>query len=382
MKKRIAILGGGLIGSVIARELSKNDDFSIVVFDRSPNRIEEINRKYKINGLVKDLSQKGIIKKITENFDLIVGAVPGFLGFQIVKEAIQSGKNIVDISFSEKDYSILDNLAKKNNVTAIFDCGIAPGMSNILSYSLAKELDIPESLNIYIGGLPQTRTLPYEYKIVFSPIDVIEEYTRPARVVEGGKLVLKEALSDIEHIEVPLIGTLEAFNTDGLRSLIKTLNIPNMKEKTIRYPGHAEKMRLLRNTGFFSTDYIKINNFKIKPIDFTAQLLFPIWEMKENDKDFTYMKVEAYGIKGKKRKKIGYEMLDFYDNVTKTTSMARTTGYTAVVISQILLENDLFEKGVFPPEYISENPKVFKKLMNGLKEKGVSFRKFEVDIKI
>ena len=123
----------------------------------------------------------------------------------------------------------------------------------------------------------------------------IEDYTRPARMVENGRFVKKPALSGPELIDFPGIGTLEAFNTDGLRTLVDTVEIPNMKEKTLRFPGHAEKMRILRETGFFSYDPIDVNGVEVRPIDVTARLLFPFWEMKEGDRDFTVMRVEVAG---------------------------------------------------------------------------------------
>ncbi len=189
----------------------------------------------------------------------MLSAVPGFMGFQTLKTIITAGKNVVDIAFFSENPFDLDALARKKGVTAIVDCGVAPGMSSVLIGHVDQLLDSTENILIYVGGLPEVRQWPYDYKAVFSPIDVIEEYTRPARYVENGHLVVREALSDAELMDFPGIGTLEVFNSDGLRTLADTIDAPNMKEKTLRYQGHIEKMAVLRATGLFSEEPIEIN---------------------------------------------------------------------------------------------------------------------------
>lgn len=225
------------------------------------------------------------------------------------------------------------------------------------------------------GGLPLVREWPYEYKAVFSPIDVIEEYVRPARLVENGQVVTRSALSDPEYIHFPEIGTLEAFNTDGLRSMINTLDIPNMKEKTMRYPGHIEKMRLLRETGFFNETAVEVNNTLIRPIDVTAKLLFPKWTLKEGEIDLTVMKILVDGIKDGRKKRYIFELFDRYDTGSGVHSMARTTGYTATVVLRMIAAGLFSQKGVSPPELIGRHPGCVKYLLDGLAERGVVYRK-------
>jgi saccharopine dehydrogenase-like NADP-dependent oxidoreductase len=374
---RVLVLGGGLVGSVIARDLSKDSGIEVTVVDNNKKRIQQIKDSSKVQDLLLDLSKEGAVSKIAQDFDLVIGAVPGFLGFKVVKEAIEAHKNVVDISFSERDYFELDDLAKEKEVTVVFDCGVAPGMSNILAYALARELDETESIKIFVGGLPQTRFWPYEYKIVFSPYDVIEEYTRPTRIVENGKIVIKEALSDVELIDVEGVGTLEAFNTDGLRSLLKTLNVPNMVEKTLRFLGHAEKMKILRYTGFFGKEPVDVNGQKIAPLDVTAKLLFPILELREGEKDFTVMKVEAKGKKYNKKIALSYFLVDYYDEETRTTSMVRTTGFPAAIVSRMILKGEFNYKGVYPPEYIANHESLFGMLLKELEKRKVRFLKEE-----
>ena len=364
--KKITVLGGGMVGSAIASDLAKKYD--VTICDLSEERLKEISESLQIKTLVKDLSDNNQVKDAVKNSDIVVGAVPGFMGFETLKTVIESGKNIVDISFFDEDPFELDELAKRNNVTAIVDCGVAPGLSNIILGYYNSQMKV-NSFECYVGGLPLERKWPYEYKAPFSPVDVIEEYTRPARIMVNGKVEIKEALSDPELIETEA-GTLEAFNTDGLRSLLKTMNIPDMKEKTLRYPGHIELMRVFRESGFFSKEKIEVNGKLIRPIDVSSKLLFPLWKLKKDEKEFTYLKVIING-----DEKIEYTMLDKFDDKTKTSSMSRTTGYTCTAAVNLVIDGDYNQKGISPPEYIGKNKNCFGKILNYLKERNIQIDK-------
>ena len=180
------------------------------------------------------------------------------MGYKTLEASINCGKNIVDISFFPEDVLQLDQLAKEKGVTVITDCGVAPGMSNFIIGRYNEEMKI-DALEIYVGGLPKVRKKPFQYKAPFSPADVIEEYTRPARLMENGHIIVRPALSEVEWIHFENLGTLEAFNTDGLRSLLYTMpHIKNQKEKTMRYPGHVDIIRSLKESGFFSETPIDV----------------------------------------------------------------------------------------------------------------------------
>jgi len=293
------------------------------------------------------------------------------MGYKTLETIINSGKDVVDITFSSEDPFHLDKLAKKKNVTAIVDCGVAPGLSNIIIGYVNSKLDKIHSIKIYVGGLPRVRELPYEYKAVFSPIDVIEEYTRPARLIENGKVVARPALSEPELINFPDIGILEAFNSDGLRTLLFTIKAKEMKEKTLRYPGHIDKILLLKKTGFFNKDFIKVKNVKIRPIDLTTKLLFPLWELKDNDRDFTVMKIIVEGVKSNQNLRYIFDLIDYYDEVTKVHSMARTTGYTATMTVRMLANGLFNKKGICPPEFIGDKSDCFEFILKGLEERNI-----------
>jgi len=225
-----------------------------------------------------------------------------------------------------------------------------------------------------VGGLPQARSLPFQYKAPFSPIDVIEEYTRPARFVENGKTVIKPALSDSELIEFEDIGTLEAFNTDGLRSLIKTMNIPNMKEKTLRYPGYIDQIKLLRDYGFFQTDEVEIEGKIIRPIDMTSKLLISKWKLEDDEPELTVMKIIVSGIENNKEVKYTYELFDKYDATTQTSSMARTTGYSCTSAVELVLNNDFTDKGLFPPEFLGAKDNCLKKMLAYQQDRNIIYK--------
>ena len=364
--KNIIVLGAGLVGGEMAVDLSKKHMVSSV--DISKKNLDKINTK-DINKICLDITDTKSLQNLIKDYDLVIGAVPGFMGYKMMKDVIEAQKNIVDISFYPEDPFGLDELAKKNNVIAIMDCGVAPGMGNIIFGHHNETMEITD-YECLVGGLPEKREWPYEYQAVFSPIDVIEEYIRPARFVKNNKIITRKALSDTELVEFNEIGTLESWNSDGLRTLINTMShVPNMIEKTLRYPGCVEYIKVLRETGFFSYDEVDINGKKIRPIDLTAKLLFPKWEMKDGDKDFTVMRIIIKGIEKGKNVEYQYNLLDRYQN--NTISMARTTGYTCTAVANLVLDSQYKKVGVSPPEFLGKH---FEYINNYLKERNVIYK--------
>ena len=364
--KKIIVLGAGLVGGVMAVDLSM--DHNVTSVDISKKNLDNIPSD-NIKKICQDISDKKLLQNLIKDYDLVIGAVPGFMGYKMMKDVIEAGKNIVDISFYPEDPFGLDNLAKKNNVVAVMDCGVAPGMGNIIFGHHNNNMEISD-YECLVGGLPIKREWPYEYQAVFSPIDVIEEYIRPARFVQNKEIITREALSDTELIEFEEIGTLESWNSDGLRSLIKTMShVPNMIEKTLRYPGCVEYLKVLRETGFFSYDEIDINGVKIKPIELTSKLLFPKWEMKEGDQDFTVMRIIIKGIEKGEKVSYQYNLLDRYQN--NTISMARTTGFTCTAVANLVLEKKYDKIGISPPEYLGDH---FEYISNYLSQRNVNYK--------
>ncbi len=373
--KKIIVLGAGMVGSAMAIDLAKNHSVTLTDIDQTAlKRAKDKCGELKIINL--DVNHKKDLHKAISPFDIVVCAVPGFLGFNTLKYIIEAEKDVVDISFFPENALELNDLAKQNNVTAIVDCGVAPGMGNII-LGYQNELMNITDFECLVGGLPKIKKWPFNYKAPFSPIDVIEEYTRPARYVENGELITREALTDVELVEFNNVGTLESFNSDGLRSIILTMpHIPNMKEKTLRYPGHVEYIKVLKETGFFDTDEIEINGSKISPIELTNKILFKEWKLKENEEEITVMRITIKGIDmfGKELEII-YNLHDTFDAKTQTSSMARTTGYTATAAINLVLEDLFNEKGVFPPELVGKHEVCYDFILNYLNKRGVVYSK-------
>jgi lysine 6-dehydrogenase len=365
--KKVVVLGAGLVGRTIAIELSK--DYQVTAVDTNPVRLKNLKAK-KIKTQKADLSSDSEIKKVVKNYDLVICALPGFMGFKSLKSIIKAGKNVVDISFFPEDQFLLDKLAKQKGVTAIVDCGVAPGFANIILGYHNQKMKI-SNYKCMVGGLPYKREWPFEYKAFFSPIDVIAEYTRPARLVVDGKIIEKEALSDPEIIHFDEVGDLESFNTDGLRSLLKTMKISNMVEKTMRYPGHIELMKIFREVGLFSEKGIDVKGKKIKPVDLTAKLLFPFWSPDKAERDFTVMDVLIEGIENGKEISHHYFVFDEYDPGEDNSSMARTTGFTCCAAARYLLDHNYDRKGICPPEFLGEDENCFNYIVSYLKKKSI-----------
>lgn len=366
----IAVLGAGMVGRAIALDLAK--DYSVTSFDLSKENLLALQqRNSAVQTVIADLSRFGEYKNWLSPFDIVVTAVPGFMGYKTLEAVIQAGKNVVDISFFPEDALQLDKLAKEKGVTAITDCGVAPGMSNFIigRYNAAMKI---KAIECYVGGLPKERKPPFQYKAPFSPVDVIQEYIRPARLVEKGTIVTKPALSEREIMHFDKTGELEAFNTDGLRSLLFTMDhIPDMKEKTLRYPGHIDLIISFQQAGFFETTPLHINDTSISPLDFTSKLLVNEWKLGEEEEEFTVMKVIVKG----EDETIEYDLYDEYDPVTKTSSMARTTGYTCTAAVNLITKGLFTEKGVFPPELIGDRKECFEFVLAYLKERNVNWKR-------
>lgn len=373
--KNIIVLGAGMVGSAMAIDLSNNHN--VTVTDYNENTLNKLQQKHSvIQTILLDVTNLELLSNTIKPFDLVVCAVPGFLGYKTLETIIKSEKNVIDISFFPENSLELDALAKQHNVTAIVDCGVAPGMDNLILGRYNEELKLTD-FECLVGGLPKIKKWPFYYKAPFSPIDVIEEYTRPARYVENSHVIVREALTDIETVEFENVGTLESFNSDGLRSIIYTMpHIPNMKEKTLRFPGHVNYIRVLKESGFFDETPIIINGTEITPLDFSSKILFKEWKLNPTDEEFTVMRVTVKGIDANgSTKTIIYNLYDEYNAETQTSSMARTTGYTATATVNMFLEGLFTEKGVFPPELIGKHQACFEFILSYLKTRNVVYKK-------
>jgi saccharopine dehydrogenase-like NADP-dependent oxidoreductase len=254
---------------------------------------------------------------------------------------------------------------------------VAPGLSNLFAGRSVAEFDRPESVSIMVGGLPFRRRWPYEYCSVFSPTDVVEEYTRPCRMRENGVEKIYPALSGVEPVDFPEVGTLEAFRTDGLRTLLSTLEVPTLVEKTLRYPGHAEKMRMLRETGFFDTAPVNLGGTGVVPRDLTESLLFRAWTPEEDEEEFTLLRVQVEGMRSDGRWRTTWDLFDRTDRAGGATSMARTTGFPCAILVRRLLSGEWSEPGVHPLEILGRNESLTEHMLEELSRRGVKISRTE-----
>jgi lysine 6-dehydrogenase len=369
--KKISILGAGMIGRTMAIELSKK--YKVKSFDFDPECLEFLSGRNNIETAILDVTDSGSMADAIRDADLVISAVPGFLGLETMIKVINQKKNLVDISFMAEDVLYLDPIAKKNDVTVIMDCGVAPGLPNYVIGYYNERMNLRD-VRYYVGGLPKARNFPFEYKAPFSPKDVIEEYMRPARYIENGNLIISPAMSDAELIDFDKIGTLEAFNTDGLRSLIYTMKgIPSMKEKTLRYSGHIKLIQALKSSGFFDTKMITIGSHQIMPFELTSKILFDKWKLGNDEPEFTVLRIVLKGIEKGEPKEIVYELYDEFDTKEKTSSMARTTGFTATATAEMVLDKKFTGKGIFPPELVGKYPECYHFVISYLNERNINF---------
>ncbi len=357
----IVVLGAGMVGSAIAREMAKTHN--VIAIDQSEERLNQLKKNNPaIQCLQKNLlDNSSSFKDLLLPASLVISAVPGFMGYEILRKIICAGKNCVDISFFPESINELNELAIENGVSVVMDCGVAPGMSNLILGHYESKMKIEEFV-FYVGGLPIKREKPFEYKAPFSPIDVIEEYTRPARIRKKGSNQVVPAMSGLENIHFDGIGQLEGFYTDGLRSLLDSFpDIPEMTEKTLRYPGHTELIETLRLIGFFKKEHIEA----------TAKVLIECWKQNEDDHDLTVMKVLLRGTINQKETLIAYSLLDFFDKNESISSMARTTGFTCCAMAECMLDNRFSKKGVFPPEIPGKEEYIFNFIISYLNKRGI-----------
>jgi saccharopine dehydrogenase-like NADP-dependent oxidoreductase len=374
---RALVLGGGRIGSAMARDLAADRGAEVVVVDADPAALARLRAVPGVTTERADGSDPATVRRLAAKADVVLGALPSAMGLRALEAVIDAGRPCVDVSFMPEDPLALSPRAEARGVVALVDFGVAPGTSHLLAGHAARRLAPCTRIEILVGGVPAERRPPWEYAAAFAPSDVIEEYVRPARVVVDGRVVEKEALSEVEAVDLPGVGRLEAFLTDGLRSLLRTLRVPSMVEKTMRWPGHAARMRALRDAGCFDDRPVEVpsdaGTVRVRPVDVTSALLFPQWRYAEGEDDLTVMRVVAEGSERGRPVRLTWDLLDRTDRATGTRSMARTTAYPATVAARLLAAGRFPRPGVHPPETLGAEPDLFRDVLAGLAERGVRF---------
>jgi lysine 6-dehydrogenase len=372
---KIIVLGCGFIGSVVAADLAQSlPSAEIVITDRSLSRSRETasaTRRENVSGAQLDARNRLELVSALKKCDLVVGALPGDIGYHSVKAAIAAGVSMVDVSYMPENPLQLSKDAEKAGVTVVPDCGVAPGISNVLIGHSLSRLDKVESIYILVGGLPETPVPPLGYTITWSAEGLIDEYTREAKIVKDGRVVNVDALTGLEVVDFPGVGKLEAFYTDGLRTLIHTVkDAKTMWEKTLRYPGHVAKIQLLKALGFFDKEPLKVEDTSLAPRKLTSRLLEA--KLRRPDiKDILALKVGVCGMRRNDEKHFIYYLLDHSEQKHRVSAMARTTAYPASVLAQLMAGGEIRAKGVVPLEMLSVEDKLFKRIMNELEKRQI-----------
>jgi lysine 6-dehydrogenase len=366
---KILSIGCGYIGSVLAEEIVNSLNFEkLIICDSTKEKIEETAKKLgdRVFPLELDISNYSNLSKIIDNVDLVIGLSPGRLGFNVMKACVEKKKTLIDLSFMAEDPFFFRKSALEGEVIIIPDCGVAPGLSNILIGKASSQLDEVEDVLIYVGGLPQNPIPPLNYKVTWCVEDLFEEYTRKAKIIRNGKTVEVDALEGLEEIEFEGLGKFEAFFTDGVRTLHDTIKANNMWEKTLRYSGHAEKIKLIKKLGLLKKE--PITSINMSPWEFMCKF----WEENLSffeEKDFVLMRIKVSGRKGSAKFMHTYEVVDYFDDQRNITAMGRSTAYTAFAVIKLMIENRIHRKGVIPPEILGMDKKLFEEIEHTLKEK-------------
>ena len=344
---RFIVLGAGRVGSLVALELSKLYDVSVA--DKSKESLEPLKQVASI--LQVDLSRESYLLESIKGFDIVVNALPGSLGYRVLLACIKMRKDLVDISFMPEDPVPLREAIEKAGITVVVDAGFAPGLSNMVVGRIHGELGDLDRVEINVGGLPKEPRPPLYHAVLFSLADLIDEYLRPARIVKDGAVVSIDPLGVIERVRI-LGFDLERFPTDGLRTMLYTIRAKNMVEYTLRWPGHLERMKVLKELGFFDS----------KHLSQTLEIIAPHMTYEVADVSIMEVLGETGG------ESIRYVL---YDEASKGhTSMARVTGFTAVEVIKLLMKGSI-PSGLVPPELLGVDRKAFEFIVDGLRLKGI-----------
>ncbi len=375
---KIVILGCGPVGKYIAIDLCRNPDYEVTSVDISREALDQLAKEHPVKTLVEDLSTAKGVTQAVADADIVIGSVPGPLGYAMLEAVIRAGKNIVDISYFLEDPFELDALAKEKGVTVLVDCGVAPGMSNIILGDHMRTMKVTD-YELFVGGFPKSRKAPLAYKTDFPVLEVLEELSGPGRSVENGKVVARPALDETMTIDLPKLGTMACLNADGLRTLLHTCasEIPNMFEKNLRYPEYVDQMRIFNNIGLFSQTPIQVKDVSVEPLDVISAILTPVWKYGPGEPDLTVARIIISGEEDGKPMTYTYDLYDQLDPETGMPSMARTTGFTCAGVTKAVLDGGFSQTGIIAPEIFGREKGCRDSVEKYLKDRGVIYEPLE-----
>ncbi len=374
---KVLVVGCGKVGSEIARDLAgSNEVDSVVAMDASSENLKLLRKRVrkKLRTVKLSISQKARFRALLANVDLVCGALPGRLGLDLMTETVKAGTDTVDISYTPRDAFVLQSKAKGVGCRVVPQCGVAPGFTNMCVGDASRRLGQMNSVEIFVGGLPEKPEHPLNYRIVFSLEDVVNEYSRPVQVIEEGKRKKVEALSGRGFTSFPGVGKLEYFLTDGLGSLPRSYpKTREMHEFTLRYPGHADMMSALRVLGFFERKPVRIGSVGVEPRQLSIELLRGAMS-QGSPEDFLALRVDVKGLSGGKRIHLRYQLMDHYNRKSRVSAMARTTAYPCTSVALLMGRGEIKETGIITPEKIAQEPRLFQYVLARLGERGVKMK--------
>lgn len=347
---KILVLGGGAQGRVIASDVARSlPQATVKVVDLRQPQLPTLAN---LSWLEADLATPESLVRLLADVDLAVGALPSRLGFATMKAAVECKTPLVDVSFSAEDPLALDAEARAAGITIVPDCGLAPGLSHLIVGRAVHRRGMPEEITILVGGVAADRSRPYGYVVTWSVDDLLEEYTRPARIMKGGKITSVPVFSGMETITVPDVGELEAFYSDGLRSLLHTLpDVPEMGEKTLRWPGHVASIQPLLRSGRLVEEFRK-HCVVEEPRDVVALVVRARWNGVLEE----------------------WTMVDRHDPSTGLTAMSRSTAFTTSVVTQLAARGGLRTPGVRPLELVATDADACRFIVDEMAARGVQIR--------
>jgi len=376
---RMLVLGAGLQGSACAYDLLQQPSVEhVTLADIQPDRAASFVKPMagKKLSLVKlDVTDPAAVATLFQGHVAVMNALPYYYNLDVTRAAVAGGLHYADLGgnteivFNQKK---LDGEAKAKNVSVIPDCGLAPGMVNILAAEGIRRVGKAESVKIYVGGLPQHPEPPLNYQIVYSLEGALDYYTTPSWVLRDGKPARVDALSELESLSFPPpVGALEAFHTGGGISTMPWAyegQIRTMEYKTLRYPGHLAVMRPIRELGLLDLTPIKVKGKEIVPRDAFIATVSPKLS-KPAARDLVALRVDVRG-EGANGKRASWELLDYYDEARGISAMMRTTGYSLSITGLMQTDGRITERGV----RTSDEAVPFTAYVSELKKRGVEIR--------
>jgi lysine 6-dehydrogenase len=367
----VLVLGCGMMGRAVAYDLSVFSGFEkIIIGDKdTQTRISAKGflKGTNVNMISVNADKSNEIKKQFQKVDVVISALPYRFNFKLAKMAIQTKTHFIDLggnnTIVENERSLF-SAAKKSDVTIIPDSGLAPGLVSIITRDIVDHMDTVNSVKLRVGGLPRHPQPPLNYQIVFSPYGLINEYVEDAIILDHGKIFEKKSMTEVESLKFPKpFGRMEAFLTSGgCSTLPYTYNtmITYLDYKTIRYPGHCEKIKTFLDLGLADATKMNFGGHPVAPRDVFASLLTK--NVPTTGEDVVLLKVLSQGTKDGKKRSREYLMIDYYDTKHNITAMMRTTGYPVSITAQMIENGITQERGVFCPEEIIPPTLFFREL--------------------